>query len=279
MTELAQSETTVSSPSSEEIVQAGAPPPVSDEHKAGLDAGLNLMSREEEIDSYVEERKDQDDYLAGKKLDTDRTAAWNKRAHEAVQKASQQVSDARGAHEAKQFETGAIEHGTDPSYFPGDQVEIMMERARQEGAARVRAAQYFGGEDNERITNALNWHEALDPDRKVRAYYTNSPVGPEMAEYNAENPEYLGKLAEMDPQQRHDTIKQLEGFLVARRQFSGQQQPNQFAPRRVSSAPPVMKAVKGGANPQSDLHTLASRSESVGDYVRARHQLDKQPRD
>jgi hypothetical protein len=87
-----------------------------------------------------------------------------------------------------------------------------------------------------------------------------------------ENPEALQQLAQMSPSERSRWLSKLEGHLEAEmriaQQLQGQQQAWQQE-RRTTHAPPPIRPPRGGANPPSDLHRMASR-EDVTDYVRMR---------
>jgi hypothetical protein len=81
----------------------------------------------------------------------------------------------------------------------------------------------------------------------------------------------------MQPAEARRYLNQLEGVLMAERQFAAQ---NGYAPqpRRVTKAPPPMRTPGGGANPPSDIRQLAQR-ENATDYIRARRQQEKRSRD
>jgi hypothetical protein len=277
VTETLQTENTAPAP--EEITPPGAPV-ISETERAGLQSGLELMAGQDEDlekSGFAGEWRDQKDYTEGKPITPERRTNWFKRAQEASQRQVEIVNNEYGAKEANQQQSSP-ELRSDPSYFTGDQVAAREEQARKVGAAYVRAEQYFGGNDTEKVVQALQWHEALDPDHKVRQYYVESKVGPQMCEYLADNPEKLGELADMSPQDRHDNMKRLEGYMVARQDFAGQQ-PNQFSnqPRKVSLAPPVFRSPRGSAQVPQDIHQLASKDE-ISDYVKHEsYRIPKRP--
>ena len=76
-------------------------------------------------------------------------------------------------------------------------------------------------------------------------------------------PDAIKMLANMPPAERARNMAKLEGALWQRQQMQQQQNGMQRAtnppPRTFTQAPPPIRAPRGGANPPSDIHSLAGR--------------------
>jgi hypothetical protein len=265
----------------EEIAPPGAPA-ISDTEKAGLQSGLELMAGQDEDlekSGFSEEWKDQRDYIEHKPISEERRSNWFKRAQQAASRQAEIVNNEYGAKEAKQLETAAPAPRQDPTYFTGEQVQALNEHARKVGASVVRGEQYFGG-NTERVKEAYEWHEALDPEGRVRQRYVDSELGPHMADVLTRDRAGLDQLEALAAMPDHDldvNIARLEGMIRGR-----QSSANTWSaqPRQTSKAPPVMKSVKGGVMPPQDIHHLASKSEDISDYVKHEaYRIPKRTRD
>jgi hypothetical protein len=105
-----------------------------------------------------------------------------------------------------------------------------------------------------------------------------SQAGPQIVEHLSNNPEQWGELAQMPQRYREQALARMEGVLLTQQQFAqqmAQQRPSWQQDRRMTKAPPPIRPPRGGANPPSDIHQLASRGESADDYVKARKAMEK----
>ena len=210
----------------------------------------------------------------GEDLRQERQNQWYRRAHKALTDAALEAQgiqpNGQGGEEPQQ---------PPPGYVPGDEALREAERARKEGAAALRVQQYFGG-NQERKQQIIDWHQAMDPESKVAEWVieNESAVAPQIMEKLADNPEALQQIAEMTPRQRDRWLGALEGNITAEQNFARkmQQEMTQWdQQRRVTKAPPIIQAPRGGASPPSDIHRLASKGEDASDYVKMRQQQEK----
>jgi hypothetical protein len=122
----------------------------------------------------------------------------------------------------------------------------------------------------------------------VRATFTANPPTPEIAEQilaaehgpeivwrMTQHPDAISELNAMNPKEAERIIAKLDGAIMAERHAARVFHQGTTA-RRVTQAPPPIRPPRGGgAQPPQDLHQLASRGESVADYVKARRAMDK----
>lgn len=236
-------------------------------------AALSQLAKSENIEGYAQEREDQAAAIdRGEEISEQRKGQWYRRAHKALTDAA---NEAAGIKTADQDEQQAAP----PEYDPTEEAQS-RDYARKEGAAQVRVQQYFGNNE-ERKQQIIEWHAAMDPESKVASWIieNESQFAPQIMERLADNPEALQQLASMPANQRDRWLGALEGHIAAQTNFAqqvAQQQQQQWQQqRRVSKAPPPISSPRGGANPPSDLHQLASRGEDVSSYVKARQQQER----
>lgn len=255
-----------------------APPPAPDTSEIVAErrhAALSQLAKDENVEAYAAEREDQAaTFDRGEDLPQERQNQWYRRAHKALTDAALEAQgiqpNGQGGEEPQQ---------PPPGYVPGDEALREAERARKEGAAALRVQQYFGG-NQERKQQIIDWHQAMDPESKVAEWVieNESAVAPQIMEKLADNPEAVQQIAEMTPRQRDRWLGALEGNITAEQNFARkmQQEMTQWdQQRRVTKAPPIIQAPRGGASPPSDIHQLASKGEDASDYVKMRQQQEK----
>jgi len=269
-----------SAPAPTDVPEPVAPPPDREEIiNRNRDIALGQLAKNESIDDYVDERIDQGLVIDhGEDLGEERQAKWFRRAHKAL-------TDA--ALEAQGIDPNALEgqqpQEPPPGYVPGDEAAWEIEEAHKTGAAQMRINQYFG-DNQEARQNVTEWHQAMDPEGTVAQWIIDneSPMAGPIMQRTTEHPEALAELARLSPAERSRWLSKLEGHLEAEmrigQQLAGQQQ--QWSQgRRTTQAPPPIRAPRRAANPPSDLHPLAAKSENVADYVKLRQQQERRSRD
>ncbi len=97
----------------------------------------------------------------------------------------------------------------------------------------------------------------------VRDKIAEADNGPQILYYLAKNPSAARELYESTPVDALYQIGRLDEKMALPEA------------RRSSKAPPPMTTPRGGASPPRDIHQLASKSESIDDYVRARRADEK----
>jgi hypothetical protein len=273
-------------PAPTDVPGSVAPPPANYDQRDEIinrnrDIALSQLAKSEDIGSYVDERIDQGLVIDhGEDLGPERQAKWFRRASKALQDAALEAQgvklDEHGQVEADQLPP--------PGYVPADEAAREIEEAHKMGAAQMRINQYLGG--NEELRQQItDWHAAEDPEGTVAQWVIDSGTemaGPIMARC-AQHPEALRELASLPPEQRSRWLSKLEGHLetelrIAAQLQQQQQQAQWTQGRRVSNAPPPINPPRGAASPPSDLFRLASKGESVDDYVRMRQQQERKPR-
>ena len=251
--------------------------PVESKLAEGRHTALSQLAKDESVEAYAKEREDQEAYFdRGEQLDERRNSEWYRRAHKALTDAANEAAG------IKPDEQGEPEEA--PSGFvPANEVEQMLDQERKAAQARMRVDQYFGG-NAERKDEIVNWHQAMDPGSVCAQWVIDSgtPVAGQLMERLADHPEALQQIAEMSPSQRDRTLGHLEGRILAETQMAQQmrQQDQQWhQDRRTTKAPPPIRPPRGGANPPSDIYSLASRAEDVSSYVKARQAMEKRSRE
>jgi hypothetical protein len=203
---------------------------------------LSELAKSEDISEFAEERRTQDKALhRGEKLTDEERTKWFQRTNKALTDAAAQAAALN---------------------------------AQQPAAERVN--QYLRGNEEKR-QNIISWHENMDPTGSVADWIiaNNSSMAGPIMERCADNPEALRLLAEMPSHERSRWLSKLEGHLEAEQRIGAQmaqqqQQWQQEQSRHISRAPPpIPRMPGGGANPPSNIHSLAQK-DSIADYVRAR---------
>jgi hypothetical protein len=235
-------------------------------------AARSQLAKKEDISDFAAEREDQVAAIdRGEELPQDRKSTWYRRASKALTDAANEAAgiQTNGQQPQPQQDQSAYQYqdrSQDPDY------------ARKQGAAAERVNQYFGN-DQERRQHVVDWHQALDPENKVAEWVISneSTVAGQIMERLASNPEALQQIAEMPDRQRDRWLGALEGNITAETNFKQQmaQQQQQFAAeRKISKAPPPIRAPRGGSNPPSSIEALAAR-DNISGYVAQRRAQEK----
>jgi hypothetical protein len=227
---------------------------------------LSELAKSEDISEFAEERRTQDKALhRGEKLTDEERTKWFQRTNKALTDAAAQAAAPNAQKPAP----------IPPSYQSGAQQDTAQWLSNQ-GASAERVNQYLRGNEEKR-QNIISWHESMDPTGSVADWIiaNNSSMAGPIMERCADNPEALRLLAEMPSHERSRWLSKLEGHLEAEQRIGAQmaqqqQQWQQEQSRHISRAPPpIPRMPGGGANPPSNIHSLAQK-DSIADYVRAR---------
>jgi hypothetical protein len=258
---------------------SSAPPDTSEIINERRHVALSQLAKSEDISGYAAEREDQSAVIdRGEDIPQQRQNQWFRRASKALQDATLQAQgiDVNAPQGEEQQEA--------PSGFvPADEVEHMLDQERKTAQARMRVDQYFGA-NTQRKDEIVNWHSAMDPGSVCAQWVIDSgtPVAGQLMERLADHPEALQQIAEMPPSQRDRTLGHLEGRILAETQMAqqmAQQQRSWDQDRRTTKAPPIIRPPRGGANPPTDIYSLAGRAEDISSYVQARKAMEKRNRD
>ena len=150
-------------------------------------------------------------------------------------------------------------------------------------ANRQRFGEYFDNPENigsaltaaEHKKSVTDWILTYDPKNVLIGHFMASPLGPQMMEALEGEGDAIQYLANLPPAQRAKEVGKLEGYVYAQQVMKQQAAAQEPQPRRVSQAPPPIRAVRGGgANPPKDLHSLAGKDDAR-DYVRARQSRER----
>jgi hypothetical protein len=269
--------TTVNSPSSY------APEPQPSHAKAIDDAfqeNLNLIAKTtDDGEDYIRERKVQEKHRNGQDISLPEQREWHDRHDAALKRARDAALRAQGVEPSQQPAPAEV-----PVYVAKDAPDYDQhyEAAKQRFDAYYNDPERIGGSlsaDDHR-QQVLGWLQTYDPSDVLSGHFMASPLGPQMAETIAleGGPELIKQIVNMPTRERAAAFQKLEGYLYAREQQRQQEQSYQRAanppPRTFTQAPPIMKPVRGGANPPSDLHSLAQREDGTA-YIRARRAQEK----
>jgi len=105
------------------------------------------------------------------------------------------------------------------------------------------------------------------PGQAIIDTLTESELAPQIVERLYQHPEAIEALNNMSPAEARRQLTKLEGAIEAEQRYAAQ--PGQVPqPRRITKAPPPMRAPSGGANPPSDLFQLAKKEDAT-DFIRA----------
>jgi hypothetical protein len=259
-----------------ELVPPSAPPSFAPEEilNEKRSAALGQLAKDENIEGYAQERQDQAEAIdEGIDLPHDRQNSWFRRASKAL-------SDA--ANEARGVRPTSGQEQPQPTYIPDEyRPEPVRDEdyGRKTGVAAERVRAYFGP-DVETKQNIIAWSEAMDPQSHVASWLieNESPVPGPMMSRLKDHPEEWRVIAELPARQRDIALATLQGNLMAEMNFAqrlAQQQQSWGQQHRMSHAPAPIRPPRGAANVPQDLRSLASRGESVDDYVKARQAMEK----
>ena len=241
-------------------------------------AGLNLMAYgTEDATDYIRERETQQRHLDGEDLSGAQLKEWHERTHSALQRAANAAARARG--EVEPFSAQQPSEEDIPGYIGPEHphYDEIIE------ANKARFSEYFDNPDNigssmtaaEHKASIVSWINTYDPKSVLIGHFMASPLGPAMMEALEGEGEAIRYLANLPPAARSREMGKLEGYVHAQQMLKQQagaiQEPQ---PRRVTQAPPPIRAPRGAANPPSDIRSLAGKDD-VQDYVRARQAQER----
>jgi hypothetical protein len=239
--------------------------------KEQLNVGLALAARgTESAEDYFKERQTQERFLDGEDLSPAQMREWHERTHAALERAVNAQARAYGEEPSQQQASVAQEL---PGYVAPDAADYDQHFE----AVKERFSNYFDRPEKlgqkEVITEWLTIH---DPKGELTGYYIASPLGPQMAEALANEPEVIPFLLSLPPGQQAQQMARLEGYLRGQ-QMLGEQNYASPQPRKFTQAPPPINPPRGGAQPPKDLFSMATRDD-VKDYIETRRKQEYQAR-
>ena len=169
----------IPAPPPADIAPSPSPPPdASEVINENRHIALSQLAKSEDISQYAAEREDQDAVIdRGEDIPQERRSQWFRRAHKARPTPPMRLrASTRMSRESKSRKSS-------PGYVPGDEAQRGVERARKEGAAQLRVAQYFG-DNAEKKQEIINWHDAMDPEHHIAEWViqNESAVAPQILE-------------------------------------------------------------------------------------------------
>ena len=263
------------------------------------DQALAEMAKDESIEAYAAERQARDAEAEGEPVDDE---ARSTRIREALAKAIAETTEARQQNGLDQPDLDQQYQSAEQEWQQAQAAEVeqesALEQAKAEGRFTAVAEQLkaVNPQAHEQITSSLGALDVMmqpeqldvlrremtkgDP-RESLAVLHRLTVPNVQDDGSTITPEQkLSYLASLPPAQlatildQSRTYLQLEADLSKRlaRQYAGQ-------PRKVTRAPAPFTRPRGGANPPQNLASLASKGESPADYIKARRQQMRKPRD
>jgi hypothetical protein len=247
-------------------------------------AVLGELAKSENVESYAQERRDEEDAMfKGKDISEDRKSAWYRRASKALNDAQMEAAGIKSNGLPSQEIPEYIPRNARSDDFYPEQFDPNYQK--KEGAAAERVRQYLGN-NQERKQQIIEWHQAMDPECKTATWLiqNDSPIPGAIMGWTANNPEALQTIASLPARQRDIALAHLQGQLMAQESYAQQMRQQQAqwseaAGRRVSNAPPpISRMPSGGAAPPKDLHALA-RNEDISSYATLRKAQERKARE
>ena len=211
------------------------------------------FAKDETADRYVEFHKDITDYMDGVEFSDDRRRDFQHR----IKQATAEAAAAADGLEAPP------DRG--PGYVSFEEAVQAVEQASNFARAQTRMQAYFPDpEVRQMIGETISLYQ---PSQPIIDALTESQLGPQIVERLYNHPEAIEALNNMSPAEARRQLTKLEGAIEAEQRYAAQtgQVPQ---PRRITKAPPPMRAPSGGANPPSDLFQLAKKEDAT-DFIRA----------
>jgi hypothetical protein len=263
------------------------------------DDALASMAKDENPANYIAEREARDKEAKGEEVAGDDRAA---RIREALAKARQDTAEARNGFE-RQPDLDAEFQNAEQQWQQAEQQEATFETerelARQEGKFQAVAEGLRQSDPQtwQKITDNLAvFDEVATPeqgDALKRALTAGDPreglaIVHRLAQdtYNSDGTiamtaaDKVLHIASLPPQEIARIVSQARDWLQIEHNISQRYAAAYAAQgRRHTRAPEPFRAPKGGASPPQNLNALASKGESPKDYIRARQQQMRKPRD
>lgn len=210
-----------------------------------MQLGLTEMAKKEDATDFIEEMRDQKAWKDGDPAASSeaRKEARFKRYEPLLEQARQATADALGQQ---------------------DVVEARIEDARRSAKAEARLEQYEAQNPGftEYVKLAVETHGDVTPD--VARVVWESPRAPEIIDRIYQNPESIEVLNQLSPRELDRCIARMEGLIDGMGQAPAAPKPLP-EPKRISSAPPPIKAVTGKSSAPSkpDLHAMAKSEDAT----------------
>jgi hypothetical protein len=260
------------------------------------DAALTEMAKSEDISAYAQEREARDQEAKGEEVDTEQRA-------ERIRKA---LTEARAATQQARQENGLdqTEPDLDTAYQDATRVWAEQEAAEQQRQQEIEhtrktavdEGRFMAVAEQLKQANPQVWNQVSETmqaadfmlkedqvdafkrgltkgggsEGMAIAYRLSQPTT--NADGTVISPEAkIQYLASLPPAQLEATLDQARQYLELETRI-GRQYAAAYAAqgRRHTQAPPPFKAPRGGAAPPRSLEALASKGESIKDYVNAR---------
>jgi len=279
----------------EEDFNAGEAP---DPTQGIKDAALGQMARDENPENYIKEREARDAEAKGEEADED---ARSERIRQALEKAREDTEAARKGIPPPDLdsELQAAEAQWQEEIQQEQTVEQEREVASNEGRFQAVAEQLKQSNPQtwQQITDNLQVFDAMatpeQGDAFKKALIAGSPQEGLAIVHRLSQPTFgpdgslqmsaqdkIAHIVSLPPQEITRIVNQARDWLQIEHNVSQRYAAAYAAQgRRHTKAPEPFTRPRGGANPPVNLERLAAKGEDAKDYVRARQQQMRKPRD